>query len=141
MMRLTMREREWLCASLDSMVPGDDHIKVSATRGGSVEVFEDMVETLPPITSLGLRAAVVFVEFLGPAAGLKVFTRFSTLDVGRQEECAAALLNHKVLLVRQMGLLLKMIACLGWGADPRVRKTLGMNEPAKFVERRGEAGK
>jgi len=131
---------KWLRTQLDAIIPEGGEIPVSAEEGGAVEIFQDMASHLPALTGMSLHAAVVFVEFAGPLFGLKKTGRFSGLDSEKKTECLQGLSKSPIYLVRQMVMLLKMIACMGWGADPRVRRSLGYDRPPLFVERNGEAG-
>lgn len=140
MMRLLRAEERWLRSELLALIPSEGDIPLSAEDAGAVDIFRDMLEHLPVITGMSLHAAVVFVEFAGPLFGLKKTGRFSRLVDDQKTACLSALSSSRLYLARQMVMLLKMIACLGWGADPRVRRSLGYDRPPRFVERDTEAG-
>jgi len=140
-MKLTRSEKKWMESILDTLVPegGDDRFPVSAMDTGAMKIFDEMLLYLPATTALGLRAAVWFVEFAGPAFGGKGLKRFSGLSMEGREQCLAKVSKSNVYLVRQMVLLHKSVAIFGWGGDERVHEAIGLNLPPKFVER--SAGK
>ncbi|MFO8055722.1 MAG: hypothetical protein R6V10_00305 [bacterium] len=133
-------EEKWLRSELLALIPSEGDIPLSANDTGAADIFRDMLEHLPALTGLSLHAAVVFVEFAGPLFGLKKTGRFSRLSEDQKIECLSALSSSRLYLARQMVMLLKMIACLGWGADPRVRRSLGYDRPPLYVKRDTESG-
>lgn len=139
-MRIFAFERRWVSAQLEALIPagGGERYPWSATDTGAEGVFEEMLLYLPWFTAFGLRAAVVFVEMLGPRLGLTRFGRFSRLSAADQEECLTRLSQKDNYLLRQIVLLLKSVALLAWCGDPRVREALGHHRPARFVERKAE---
>jgi hypothetical protein len=140
--KLSELERGWLKKILEAVIPpGVVHsISPSAADAGAAKILEEMLRHLPAFTGLGLRASIVFVEFLGPVFGLRKAARFSMLPPEQREECLARMSKHDTYFVRQMVLLHKATACMGWGADDRVRQGLGYGLPPKFVKRDEEAG-
>ena len=138
-MHLIEAERRWLENALDAVIPpdGDKGMKKSATQTGASEVYQDMVRLLPFTTAIGLRAAIYFIELMGPAFGLGRPVRFSSLSQGERTACLEGIYQSKVYLVRQMVVLVKSVACFAWGADDGVREDLGMGEPPKYVKRTG----
>lgn len=134
-MKLSQAEKNWLRAAVDAVVPGDERIPVAASEAGAVEVLDDMITYLPGGTAIGLRAVVALVEFGGPLIGLRRLSRFSSLGREDREQCIDRIGTGGFALGRQAYLLIKMVACLGWGADPRVRAGLGYDRPPKFVKR------
>ncbi len=136
-MHVTRIERMLLAGIMDAIIPagGEDGLARSAGETGAVEVYADMVRCLPLSTALGLRAAVFYIEYLGPFTGLRRPGRFSWLTPKEREECLAGMYKSPGYLTRQMVLLMKSAACMAWGADEDVRDGLGMNRPPRFVDR------
>lgn len=135
-MYLSRVEKKWLSRMMEAMIPaGGELVGVSAKDAGGVEIFEDMVRLIPFTTAAGLRAAVIFIEFLGPVLGLGRPGRFSSLDRERGEKCLSAMSKSRAYLVRNMVFLVKTAACMAWGADERVREALGCNLEPRFVQR------
>jgi len=139
-MKLFAFERRWFETLLDTLIPtgGDERFPLSALDTDAMELFEEMLLYVPATTGIGLRASIWMFELAGPLLGLKRPRRFSRLDAARREQCLAVLSKSDIYLVRQMVTLIKMMACFGWGADPRVREALGVEKPAKFVTRSAE---
>lgn len=135
-MYLSRVEKRWLSRIMEATIPpGGVLAEASALDAGGAEIFEDMVRHLPFTTAAGLRAAVIFIEFLGPALGLRRPGRFSSLDRARGEQCLGVISKNRVYLVRNMAFLVKTAACMAWGADERVREALGCNLEPRFVKR------
>ncbi|HUT52052.1 MAG TPA: hypothetical protein VM658_01540 [bacterium] len=140
-MKLSGRERNWLRDILEALIPrgGDERYPESALDTGADKIFEEMVLYLPAATAIGLRASLFFIEFMGPLLGLRRRARFSRLAPSDREACLSALSKSDTYFTRQMVLLHKSVACLGWAADERVRTALGLNLPPRFVQRDTEA--
>ncbi len=136
-MKLSGMERKWAEKMLDAVIPrgGEGLAESSASDGGAAEILEEMVAYLPATTGLGLRGAIWFIEFVGPLFGARRLTRFSSLANEDGQKCLAGLSKSDVYFFRNMVLLVKSVACMGWGADDHVRESLGMHEPPKFVTR------
>jgi len=136
-MKLSAAEKTWAEAALEAVIPpGGDVTPLSANDANSIVVIEDMVGYLPATTALGLRAAVWFFEFgAATVSGAGGFKRFSRLSLGDREAALAKLSHSNFFFFRQMALLMKTMACFGFGADGRVRAALGMDRPVKFVKR------
>ena len=136
-MKLSRAEKTWAEAALEAIIPpGGDVTPLGANGTNSVVVLEDMVFYLSAMNAIGLRAAVWFFEFCAATfGGAGLCKRFSRLPLA-DRECAMVKLNHSnFFLFRQMVLLMKTMACFGFGADGRVRAALGMDRPVKFVKR------
>lgn len=136
-MKLSSAEKAWAEAALEAVIPpGGDVTPLSANDTNAVVVLEDMVRWMSPINALGLRAAVFFFEFCGATCGGRgLFKRFSRLPLADREAAMIRLSHSGFFFFRQMALLMKTVACFGFGADGRVRAALGMDRPVKFVKR------
>jgi len=136
-MKISRMEEGWVEAIMSALIPpgGDDRYPLSALDTGAVEIYREMLLYLPRLTGLGLRAAVVMIEFWGPWLGLGKVSRFSRLGPEEKEECLVRLSQKDAWLVRQLVLLLKSVACLAWCGDQRVRAALGHELPPRFVTR------
>jgi len=136
-MKLSGIEQSWVETIMEAVIPPgkDERYPLSALDTDAVEVFCEMLLYLPPITGLGLRLAVLMVEFTGPMIGLGKAARFSGLGLDEREACLSSLSKKDAYLVRQLVLLIKSVACLAWCGDRRVRSALGHDLPPKFVKR------
>lgn len=136
-MKLTAAERTWAEAVLEAIIPpGGEVTPLSANDTNSIAVLEDMVMWLTPMNALGLRLGVLFFEFCGATlGGAGIGKRFSRLPLGEREHALHKLAHSNLFLSRQMVVLMKTVACFGFGGDSRVRAALGMDKPVKFVKR------
>ena len=136
-MKLSSAEKTWAEAALEAVIPpGGDVSPLSANDTNSVVVLEDMVMWLTPMNALGLRFAIWFFEFCGATCGgVGWFKRYSRLPLAARERAMIKLHHSNFFFFRQMALLMKTMACFGFGADGRVRAALGMDRPVKFVKR------
>jgi len=136
-MKLSPAEKTWAEAALEAIIPpGGDVTPLSANDTKSIAVLEDMVMWLSGMNAVGLRAAVWFFEFGGATfGGVGLCKRFSRLPLGDREAAMVKLNHSNFFFFRQMALLMKTVACFGFGADDRVRAALGMDRPVKFVKR------
>ena len=130
-------ELDWTSKIMDSMIPPgvEEQIPQAATEAGAVEVLREMILYTPAITAVGFRAAIWFIEVLGPMIAMGKFSRFSKLDPPSREKVLETIYKSKVYLMRQLVLLIKMAACFAWGAYPQVREGLGAAGEPKFVKR------
>ena len=140
-MRLFAFERRWLAGMLETIIPAgcSDRYPQSALDTGAPEIFDEMLLYLPAATALGLRGAVLGIELLGPLAGLRKPARFSRLGPAEREACLTALSRSRVYFLRQLVLLLKSVACFGFGGDRGVHDLIGINLPPKFIRPGGTA--
>jgi hypothetical protein len=136
-MKLSSAEKTWAEAALEAIIPpGGDVTPLSANDTKSIAVLEDMVMWLSGMNAVGLRAAVWFFEFGGATfGGVGLCKRFSRLPLPDREAAMVKLNHSRFFFFRQMALLMKTMACFGFGADSRVRTALGMDRPVKFVKR------
>ena len=136
-MKMRAFELEWAAKMMDTVIPRgvvDDFAKC-ASETGAVKMFAEMVRYTPFFTGLSLRAAIWFIEILGPLLAAGKLRRFSRLETAARERVLANMYQSKIYFFRQMVLLVKMTACFGWGADPETRKGIGVTEPPRFVAR------
>jgi hypothetical protein len=136
-MKLSAAEKIWGEAVLEAIIPpGGDLTPLSANDANSILVIDDMVTYLSATNALGLRAAIWFFEFGGATVGgAGWFKRFSRLSALEREQAVLRLSHSGVFFFRQMVLVMKSMACFGFGGDGRVRAALGMDRPVKFVKR------
>ena len=139
-MKLKQKEIDRLKAMLDATIPkgGGEGLELSAVETGGVEIFEEMIFYLPKSTATGLRAALFFIEFIAPAFVSFRPRRFTRLTPEKQEDVLYKMSKSRVYLVRNMLLLIKSVACMGWGANQKVRFGLGYTDEPKIIRPDGE---
>jgi hypothetical protein len=136
-MNMRAFELEWAAKMMDSMIPPgvEEQIPLSASETGATQVLREMVFYTPALTALGFRATIWFIELLGPMVASRKLMRFSRLDPSSREEVLDAMFKSKIYFIRQLVLLVKMSSCFAWGANPEVRKSLGVMDEPRFVKR------
>jgi len=137
-MKMHAFELDWTAKMMDAVIPPgvEQSIAKAASETTAVKIMEEMIKYTPFVTGFSLRAAIWFVEILGPIYTGKL-RRFSKLEPAAREQVLRDIYKSKIYFVRQMVLLVKMTACFGWGADPEIRKGIGVTDPPKFVKRGG----
>jgi len=135
-MKMQAFELEWTAKMMDAIIPPgvENDFPKSASDTGAVKVLEELVRYTPFFTALGLRAAIWFIEILGPLLSGRL-RRFSKLDPAGRVQVLAKMYQSKIYFIRQMVLLVKMTACFGWGVDPETRRGIGVTDPPRFVTR------
>lgn len=114
---MTCLERRWRDALLGAMIPGG---------GGWPSVGElDLAPfwtlyaaTAPPLVRFGLRAAVLFLTWLPLITRLRPFHR---LPPAARDHFLGRAARSRLYLVRQLVMTVKVVACLAYLRDPRVR--------------------
>jgi len=136
-MKMRTFELEWTAKMMDAIIPPgvEKDFPKSASETGAMKIVEEMVRYTPFVTAIGLRAAIWFIELLGPILGAGRWRRFSKLDPTAREAVLGGMYKSRIYFIRQMVLLIKMTACFGWGADPETRRGIGVTDPPRFVTR------
>jgi hypothetical protein len=123
---------------LDTLLPS--HVHPTLTTGLLDAGFDDFwsafERTAPPTPRRAFRAAVLAATWLAPV----LIGRLPPLgrhDRPTRERALAALGASRVPLLRQLMLVLKMLASLAYGADPAVRQVVGY--PRSPLKPRAEA--
>jgi hypothetical protein len=139
MRRLLPFERRWFRTVFDAILPSGASERLPA--GASAVPYDGLLDELfryaPAQFLLGLRAAV-WIAYLSPLvirlrtlAGLPHRDRVAHLErMGRS----------RLYVLREIPMLLKMVACLGFGALPEVQSAVGLppagEEPPTWIGRR-----
>ena len=135
-MKMRAFELDWTAKMMDAIIPPgvENDFPKAASETGAVKVMEELVRYTPFFTAFSLRAAIWFIEILGPLLAGRL-RRFSRLDPAGRVQVLANMYKSKIYFIRQMVLLIKMTACFGWGADPQIRQGIGVTDPPRFVAR------
>lgn len=92
--------------------------------------YADFRRDAPPLIRTGLRIAIASATWLAPVLVAKV-PPLARLSVDDRERALEAMGTSRVGLLRQLVVLLKLVAALAYGADARVRDAIGYGgEPA-----------
>jgi hypothetical protein len=123
---LTATERRWLLSVVDAMLPAAE-IDLSPTpREVPLERFLDDFACRAPLeVAIGVRFALWLV-MLAPPFVLGRMRTFAGLEHDDRLAVLRRLAASDVYVVREMPLLLKMVACLGYCGVPQVQSRLGI---------------
>jgi hypothetical protein len=128
--RLAGFERRWLLAVFAAILPSGAHDRLSL---GAADLplsgfVDDLFRAAPLETRLGVRAALWVVMLIGPLV-LGRLGLFTGLSPDEQAEALARLGRSDLYALREIPSLLKMMACLAYGAFPGVRAQIGLPYP------------
>lgn len=126
-MYLLAFEKRWLLRICDAVLPTASHrdLEIGANTLPLAGFLDDLYRSAPTQFLLGVRLATWVVTCLGPA----LTGRFRTFGALSREERAtvlATLAESRLYVLREIPMLLKMIACLGWGGAPAVQTRIGL---------------
>ena len=119
-------EKRWLLRIFDAVLPpGHGTLEIGARDVPLEGLIDDLFEVAPGQFSLGLRAATWVVTLFGPllAGRLRTFGGLSRED---RAAVLARLSTSRFYVLREIPMLLKMVACLGWGGMPEVQRRVGL---------------
>jgi len=125
-------ERRWLLAVLDAILPSGAHPRlVLGARDLPLARFaDDLLLRAPALAVIGLRASL-WVVTLAPLARGRM-RLFGSLAPDAQLELLEALGRSRIHLLREVPVLLKTLACLGYCGLPEVQRQVGI-EPVSSV--------
>jgi hypothetical protein len=111
---------------LDTLLPSNAHpvLALGLFDAGFDAFWADLERSALPAWRWGFRAAVFTAVWVSPLL-IRRLPPLTRLDRPTRERALAALGDSNVYLLRQMLTLLKTMAGLCYGADPRVRQALG----------------
>jgi hypothetical protein len=128
----TALERAWLATLVDAMIPalpaGEGRAAVPAAKADRLrDDLAQLLDGMPGLQRLALRLAVWLVAWLGPLAvgRLPTFRRLAPAD---RDRVLTRLGTSDLYLVREMVVLLKLVAGLVRELDPGFRRALGWGE-------------
>ena len=137
-MRITDPERAVVRALFEAVIPG------SATRPGAATVdlvphHEAFLSGMPRAQAAGIRALFLLVALVGPLLLLGRARTLVRLPAPEREELVSRLTGHRIYLVRQLGLVVKMSACFSYFQHDDVRRAYDLPpvaDPTVTVPRR-----
>lgn len=120
-------ERRWLLRIFDAIYPAgtEGGLRVGARDVPLEGLLEDMSKRAPFDFVLGLRAAAWVVTLFGPLLAGRPRT-FAGLSVAERADVLESLSHSRLYLLREIPMLLKMVASLGYLGVPSVQQELGL---------------
>lgn len=119
---LTPRQR----AVVDALLPSGAHPTLPGALEAGFEAFHAEFErTASPRLRWGFKAALWIAAWLSPLL-IGRLPPLSRLEQEARENALEALGRSRFYLLRQALLLLKATVCFGYGANPKVRRALGI---------------
>lgn len=126
-------ERRWLLAIFDAVVPSgaDERFPEGAKDAPMGRFVDDLLAHAPDHFCLGLRACT-WVLTLSPLFVLGRFATFGSLEPSERLELLRRFSTSSTYVVREMPLLFKTVACLGFCGLPDIQKRVGI-EPVDAI--------
>ena len=120
-------ERRWLLRIFDAIYPAGtvDGLRLGASDVPLEGLLEDMVKRAPFDFVLGLRAGAWVVTLFGPLLAGRLRS-FAGLSVTERGEVLESLAHSRLYLLREIPMLMKMVASLGYLGVPSVQRELGL---------------
>jgi hypothetical protein len=129
-MRLAKVERRWLDQVFSTILPdGAVPGMPGADRVPLDRFVRDLSIHAPPRLLLGLRLALFFVAVLAPLLVLGRIRTFSGLSDDERLRLLRELRTSRWYSIRELPVLLKSVACLGYCGLPVVQRRIGIEEP------------
>ena len=126
-MKLRGFERRWLEAIFGTILPdGDPSGLPGAAQVEWKPFLDDFASAAPARMLLGLRAALWFTVLLAPLLMLWRVRTFARLGGAERLRVLRALRESRFYLVRELPVLLKSVACLGYCRLPAVQRKVGL---------------
>lgn len=114
-------------AVIDALLPSGAHPALPGAFEADFEAFHAEFErTASPSLRRGFKAALWAAAWLSPLL-IGRLPPLDRLDAASRERALEALGRSRFYLLRQALLLLKAAVCFGYGADPKVRRALGVS--------------
>jgi hypothetical protein len=125
MLTWTPLERRWGRDLLAAMIPANPDAALPGLGEVDLGSFWQRYErTAPPLLRFGFRFSVASLTLLGPALVGKA-TMFGRLTAAERDEVLRRAASSRFYVVRQLVTTVKLMACLGYFGDERVRERLG----------------
>jgi hypothetical protein len=126
-MQLMQFERRWFLTLADAMLPSGVRQGVPGAADVPMSLFLDTFFRESPFeTTLGVRAFTWILTLLPLMWRLRTFGGLRPRD---QIRFLDKLEGSRFYALREMPGLIKLVACLGWAAQPEVQRALGVSQP------------
>jgi hypothetical protein len=118
-------ERRWMRTVFDTILPAgvDERLPLGAANVPFPRLVDELFRYAPGQFLLGLRAAL-WVAYLSPL--LWTLRTLGGLAPERRVRHLERLAGSRVYFLREIPMLLKMVACLAYGAVPEVQSRVGL---------------
>lgn len=139
-MRLWAVERRWLCAIFETMLPSgaDPRAPLGASDVDLGAYADELLRVAPRHFALGLRACTWLIQLMPPFV-LGKLSSFTGLSSELRTELFERMGRSDRYLIRELPMLFKTAACLGFCGLPQVQAQLGISprdgEPASWARR------
>ncbi len=122
-------ERRWLLVVLDAILPAqaDARLTLGARDVPMDRFLDDLLRRAPPLAVIGVRASL-WVAWLGPL--LRGRLGFGALAGEERVAWLETLARSPIHLIREVPVLLKTLACLGYCGVPEVQRQAGISPVA-----------
>jgi hypothetical protein len=126
-MTLSSFEKRWLLVIFETLVPsGADERFPAGARDAPMDRFiDDLLTHAPMHFCLGLRACL-WILTLSPIFVLGKLGTFESLDGGERLALLRRFSSSPNYVIREMPLLFKTVACLGFCGLPDIQSRLGI---------------
>ncbi|HVU03741.1 MAG TPA: hypothetical protein VHE30_18410 [Polyangiaceae bacterium] len=120
-------ERDWLLVVFDSIVPSgtSERVPTGAKDAPMDRFLSDLFASAPLHFCLGLKACLYFV-MVAPLFVLGRWSTFLGLSSEERHRLLDRLAESDVYVIREMPLLFKTVACLGFCGLPEVQSRIGI---------------
>ncbi|MCB9661068.1 MAG: hypothetical protein R3B40_23910 [Polyangiales bacterium] len=120
-------ERRWLLRIFDAIYPANapGGLRLGAADVPLEGLLADLRRHAPFDFMLGVRAAAWVVTLFGPLL-IGRLRRFGSLLPNERADVLEGLAHHRLYLVRELPMLLKMVASLGYVGVPEVQRAIGL---------------
>lgn len=112
-----------------------------AVRSGEVDwarSFEAMAKASSPLAAFGLRLAL-WITLVSPLLVFGSLRSFASLEPARRSDVIQRLLVHRLYIVRELALYLKLTACMAIFSSPAVRARSNYDRPPGEAQARKSA--
>lgn len=130
-MRLLPFERRWMLTVFDAIYSGGlTSLPWKASEMRTTRAFVlDVFRVGPPVTMLGMRAALWLVYLLTPLLAFALPVPLGLLSETRRSEALEKVSNSRIYALRELPTLFKMLGSMAYCSSAEVQRAVGMERP------------
>lgn len=130
-MRLFPFERRWMLTVFDAIYSGGGTtLPWKASEMRTTRAFvSDVFRVGPPVTMLGMRAALWLVYLLTPLLAFALPVSLGMLSETRRSEALEKVSMSRIYALRELPTLFKMLGSMAYCASADVQRAVGMERP------------